>query len=729
MRNRVIVCAGLAVLFVTALALSTSFSSSNARVGSYDKSVPGPDRVLVLDGSGTHDVGQLLIHTANWGIFGSYPSSVMPFSGFPSAEWPAGSGVQHVNIAGLWVGADIGYHPIGQEDIHVSTAAYEMEFRPTDDPIDKIYETHEGAWGGNRIPYPNADDDGDGAVDEDYYDGRDNDGDGLIDEDFAAISQQMFSCWYTDNQPAAIAQYPDHVPLNIMVRQESYQWTDPRFDDFIGIKFTITNIGTEPLSMIRLGFFMDADIGRRSTPSYWADDAAGSWRGIRCAELGPASLSIGYMYDADGDGGQTTSYIGAWVLGNRLDPQNPWGAETAERMGMNSFHIFKGGQPYENGGDPVNDLQRFELMHGETFDMNQTAAGDYRILMSLGSYHTGLLPGNSLILHMGLVCGDGLEGLLDNAAMCQRLFDGLRFDYDLDYMTGVDSREMPLPGPVSAVVIDSCRSEFSVPRSWPRGVTEWINYDCRAEDAGKDFCMLDEADSLLFRTGVAGLERPVHWIYEQPPVEPALSLHGYHTVSLVGVTWRFQLELYNAGPGIARIVKVVLNEESEDVTIPDPDCSFGYLLVGEMSWGDNDGYTVDLTNHPDGSFNAWLDVTYEDLRGNRHQVRIDTELDPWNPTEAAPALIYKLDQNYPNPFNPITTIKYQIPVKSMVNLSVFDVSGRLIRTLVNENNDSGFHAVRWDGRDGRGNPVGSGIYFSRIQAGSYVETKRMVLLR
>ena len=287
MRNRVIVCAGLAVLFVAALVLSASFSSSNARVGSYDTRVPGPDRVLVLDGSGTHDVGQLLIHTANWGIFGSYPNSGMPFNGFPSAEWPAGSGVEHLNVAGLWVGADIGYHPIGQEDLHVSTAAYEIEFRPTDDPIDKVYETQEGAWGGNRIPYPNADDDGDGHVDEDWLDRRDNDGDGLVDEDFAAISQQMFSCWYTDNQPATIAQYPDHVPLNIMVRQESYQWTDPRFDDFIGIRFVVTNVGTEPLTRVNLGFFMDADIGRRSRPSYWADDAAGSWRGYGARSSAP----------------------------------------------------------------------------------------------------------------------------------------------------------------------------------------------------------------------------------------------------------------------------------------------------------------------------------------------------------------------------------------------------------------------------------------------------------
>jgi hypothetical protein len=512
-----------------------------------------------------------------------------------------------------------------------------------------------------------------------------------------------------------------------MVRQESYQWTDPRFDDFVGIKFVITNTGDEILTGVHLGFFIDADIGRRGSGMYWLDDAAGSWRGIRCTELGPVSLNLGYMYDADGDGGQTTSYIGAWVLGHQLDSPNPWDAEYSPRIGTTSFRIFSGDQPYENGGDPVNDFQRYEVMYDHVFDPNRTTSKDYRILMSVGSFN--LEPNKSVVFHVGLICGDGLDGLLDNAAMCQRLFDGLRFDYDLDYTTGVDRRERPIYGPVSGVVIDSCRAELDDPTSWPRGVTRWINDDCEEENEGRDYCMLDEADSILFRTGVAGLERPVHWIYEQPAVEPQLSLLGYHTVSLVGVLWRLQLELHNAGPGIARIVKVVLHEESEDVTIPDPDCGFGYLLVGEMNWGDDDTYAVDLTNHPDGSFPAWLDVTYEDIRGNRHQVRIDTELDPWNPTETAPALAFKLAQNYPNPFNPITTIQYQISAKSMVNLSVFDVSGRLIRTLVNEYNDPGFHAAHWDGRDGRGIEAASGIYFYRLQTGSYTATKRMVLLR
>jgi hypothetical protein len=136
---------------------------------------------MVLDGSNVHNVGELHMHVGNWGIFGSRPGSAEVFSESPSAQWPAGSGVEYLFVAGLWVGALKNGVPA------VSTAAFEREFRPTQDPIDIIYRTAEGARGGKRLPSPDADDDKDGSVDEDWLNGHDDDLDGLIDEDFAAI--------------------------------------------------------------------------------------------------------------------------------------------------------------------------------------------------------------------------------------------------------------------------------------------------------------------------------------------------------------------------------------------------------------------------------------------------------------------------------------------------------------------------------------------------------------
>jgi len=87
-------------------------------------------------------------------------------------------------------------------------------------------------------------------------------------------------------------------------------------------------------------------------------------------------------------------------------------------------------------------------------------------------------------------------------------------------------------------------------------------------------------------------------------------------------------------------------------------------------------------------------------------------------------------QNHPNPFNPQTTIAFELPKREAVTLSVFDISGRLVRELITaESHTPGRHEVVWNGRDDVGRQVASGTYFYRLEAGSYSETKRMVLIK
>ncbi|HUU28682.1 MAG TPA: choice-of-anchor D domain-containing protein [archaeon] len=90
-----------------------------------------------------------------------------------------------------------------------------------------------------------------------------------------------------------------------------------------------------------------------------------------------------------------------------------------------------------------------------------------------------------------------------------------------------------------------------------------------------------------------------------------------------------------------------------------------------------------------------------------------------------------LRQNYPNPFNPTTTISYSIPENSEmpVTLNVYNIRGQLVRTLVNEVKSAGFYQVQWNGEDNRGRKITSGIYIYRIQAGDFVQTRKMVLLK
>ena len=86
--------------------------------------------------------------------------------------------------------------------------------------------------------------------------------------------------------------------------------------------------------------------------------------------------------------------------------------------------------------------------------------------------------------------------------------------------------------------------------------------------------------------------------------------------------------------------------------------------------------------------------------------------------------IYNLSQNYPNPFNPTTTIKYSIPKQSLVTLKIYDILGRQITTLVNEEKPAGNYKIKYDASS-----LASGVYFYRLQAGNFVQTKKMILLR
>jgi photosystem II stability/assembly factor-like uncharacterized protein len=94
-----------------------------------------------------------------------------------------------------------------------------------------------------------------------------------------------------------------------------------------------------------------------------------------------------------------------------------------------------------------------------------------------------------------------------------------------------------------------------------------------------------------------------------------------------------------------------------------------------------------------------------------------------------PAEVTALTGNYPNPFNPNTTITYSVKNPSQVNISVYNLKGELVRTLVSESKTNGFYKTTWDGRDSKGNTVTSGVYLYRMQAGNYTSTKRMMLMK
>jgi subtilisin family serine protease len=90
---------------------------------------------------------------------------------------------------------------------------------------------------------------------------------------------------------------------------------------------------------------------------------------------------------------------------------------------------------------------------------------------------------------------------------------------------------------------------------------------------------------------------------------------------------------------------------------------------------------------------------------------------------------FALHDNYPNPFNPVTTIRYDLPHPSNVRLDVFNVRGERVATLVDGRRPEGRHAVEWNGRASSGQSVAAGVYFYRLRAGEFMETRKMVLVK
>jgi hypothetical protein len=106
-------------------------------------------------------------------------------------------------------------------------------------------------------------------------------------------------------------------------------------------------------------------------------------------------------------------------------------------------------------------------------------------------------------------------------------------------------------------------------------------------------------------------------------------------------------------------------------------------------------------------------------------------------TESLLPKAFSLAQNSPNPFNPSTTIQYAVPGRidgerieaARIELRIFDVRGRTVRTLVNEAQAPGRYSVVWNGRDDSGRTVGAGVYFYRLQTPEFTQARKMLMVK
>ena len=91
--------------------------------------------------------------------------------------------------------------------------------------------------------------------------------------------------------------------------------------------------------------------------------------------------------------------------------------------------------------------------------------------------------------------------------------------------------------------------------------------------------------------------------------------------------------------------------------------------------------------------------------------------------------VFALYQNYPNPFNPTTTIDYDLPEDALVNITLYDMMGKIVKNLVSAQQNAGFQSVRWNSTNNNGQSVSAGVYFYRIEAGDFMQTNKMLLIK
>lgn len=364
-------------------------------------------------------IGNIGLTVTNFGTIGSR-NAYWPDQ--PSCEYPRGSRIEHIYQGGLWVGA-VSQNSAQQ---HVSTGATDQasasrigrDYEFTSDLASTM--TQRSTISSSRF----------------------------FSE--AAISHQDFLSVYTDRNrtnPTTGDTIPEHTPLGLSVRQESYAWNFPFADFFVILNYTITNAGTDTLDSVYVGFWNNAVVRntnavRPGTPGYFDHGANGYLDTLRM------------MYTFDFDGAPTPpaadSYVGVKLLGCAPFPH---GADsTGDLRGQTFFNAWRfraGGSgdvdffsPLDDAGNIGGARSRYDRLASSLsqpkIDLLRTdqKPTNATTLLSLGPF-SALHPGDSLNVVFGLMCArkfgpalarndtrDQRRNLVSNAAFCQKAYDG-----------------------------------------------------------------------------------------------------------------------------------------------------------------------------------------------------------------------------------------------------------------------------------------------------------------
>ncbi len=328
---------------------------------------------------------------------------------------------------------------------------------------------------------------------------------------------------------------------------------------------------------------------------------------------------------------------------------------------------------------------------GSTWDLiivnNYADFPDVAMIETLTAYLSG---GGNLIL------GDWIFGDYSQRAIARRM--GVEFESYLyepsDFSAGADDHGL---------------------FTFPNGIASWDWTDDQGERDGQIVRPIDGATALA-------------WYEEYPGAAAIIQNEAHNTLFNAFQPVNFNRD--SDGDGKLDMVELCENEILYMIHALD------WLLVvpGHGTIPAGGSVELDVSYHGGRISGGWLDADLRVLSNDpaRPEARIPVTLGLEGVSSVNDADLpraFALAPAVPNPFNPATKIAFDLPRASLVRLKIYDVRGLLVATLLEEKLAAGRHSVIWNGRDGRGRQVASGVYFSRIRAGDWRATRRMTLLK
>ncbi len=768
------------ILLIILLVGANSFARNN-----YNNTIKGNSPKVTANcreivNYAVHNVGKIGFTVSNMGNFGKgFLDNVgMPMPGdVPSFVYPYPGQNNHLFAGALWVGAVVG------QDTLVSVGAdgwsYVMEMWPAPDPEGRIIHSsindpyRSEAYSEQDFISVYTDTVTDpSCVDVDPFDNRPHLPLNL------RITQRSYAWSYPFAEDFIIFDYTiknigqqalEEVYMGIYVDGDVGQWDswDDAQDDICGFRRTIPAVqgcsGEDWLDTVNIAWMADNDGKRFVADLPPCPDAMTltDVTGIRI--LATPSDSIEFSYN--------------WWISNSL-PSWDWGPRLAGTP-ENPFRDFSTG----GLGTPMGDKNKHYIMRNDEFDydilytgVDHTGEGwlpppyfgpgyhgfDIRYLLSFGPFN--IQPGENLPIIFAYVAGEdfhtdcnAFEDLLDaqnpdafanylnfndlgtNAMRAAWIFDN----------PGIDTDGDGYKGPKRYCVLDSVWVCDTIPPDSIHCYWDYSSVDTiyTAGDGVPDFSagIIPPCPYTRLEPISAGIRARWNGFHSETTRDLFTGVNdteGYRLHSTPDTMYGFienaSYYLISSDPtdtaGIhkrfpAQPYPTTLNIDSAIVHYPDE-----VITEGNITYFKYFEYEYFLRNLIPG-YGYCIGVTafdpYSESRV-KNCIQCATPLDVTNVdnenTDVLPG-DFAINQNFPNPFNPATSIEYTLPSRSHVTISVYNLLGRKISTIVDEVKPLGLHTAVWDGRDDDRSVVASGIYFYQIQAGDFVETKKMLLLK